>query len=77
MTTSLDEYPFSELPEALVVDMLSYCEDISIKLSKSFSHLYNSKDDFRKELLNQSLSLWIWTWLGCRTSSFERFNRRC
>ena len=55
MTTSLDEYPFSELPEALVVDMLSYCEDISIKLSKSFSHLYNSKDDFRKELLNQNL----------------------
>ena len=55
MTISIEENPFSELPEALVVDMLSYCGDISTKLSKSFSHLYSSKDNFRSELLNQNL----------------------
>ena len=47
--------PFNELPETLVVDMLSQCDKIGSKLSKSFHNLYDIKKDIRKELKKRNL----------------------
>ncbi|MHA2123161.1 MAG: hypothetical protein ACW990_18335 [Promethearchaeota archaeon] len=49
------ENPFNELPEALVVDMLSHCNRIGLKLSKSFQNLYESRKDIRKILKEKNL----------------------
>jgi len=47
--------PFNELPEALVVDMLSQCDKIGLKLSNSFQNLYKIKPDLRKRLKEKKL----------------------
>ena len=49
------ENPFNELPEALVVDMLSQCNEIGLKLSKSFQDLYKMRKDIRNTLKENSL----------------------
>ncbi|HEC39805.1 hypothetical protein LCGC14_0482180 [marine sediment metagenome] len=49
------ENPFNELPEALVVDMLSQCNNIGIKLSTSFLNIYEIRKDIRKRLKEMKL----------------------
>ena len=49
------ESPFSELPEALVVDMLNQCDTIGRKLTKSFHYLFKTKKDIRRILKQNSL----------------------
>jgi hypothetical protein len=49
------ENPFNELPEALVVDMLGQCEEIGLKLSKSFHKLYKIKSEIRKTLKEKEI----------------------
>ncbi len=49
------ENPFNELPEALVVDMLSQCDIIGLKLSKSFQNLYKIRKDIRNKLKEKDL----------------------
>ena len=49
------ENPFNELPEALVVDMLSQCDNIGLKLSKSFQNLYKIRKDIRNKLKEKDL----------------------
>lgn len=50
-----EKNPFNELPEALVVDMLSQCDIIGSKLSSSFQNLYKIKKDVRKKLKEEDL----------------------
>jgi len=50
-----DKNPFNELPESLVVEMLSQCDTIGVKLSKSFQNLYEIKKDVRKKLKEENL----------------------
>ena len=45
------ETPFGELPEALVEEMLSQCDELVDKLSKSFSDLNKGKYEIRKRKL--------------------------
>jgi len=47
--------PFNELPEALVVDMLGQCDEIGLKLSRSFHKLYNLKSEIRKTLKQEEI----------------------
>ncbi|MFW9873969.1 MAG: DNA double-strand break repair nuclease NurA [Candidatus Thorarchaeota archaeon] len=49
------ENPFNELPEALVVDMLSQCDSIGLKLTKSFQNLYEIRKDIRNQLKEKDL----------------------
>jgi len=55
MVEIISENPFNELPEALVVDMLSKCDEIGLKLSNSFQNLYKIKPDIRKKLKEENL----------------------
>jgi len=55
MTEIIHKDPFSELPEALVVDMLNQCDTIGIKLSKSFQNLYKIKKSVRIKLKEENL----------------------
>ncbi|MFW9853290.1 MAG: hypothetical protein ACFFDS_10115 [Candidatus Thorarchaeota archaeon] len=50
-----NENPFNELPEALVVDMLSQCDSIGLKLSKTFENLYEIRKDIRNQLKEKDL----------------------
>ncbi len=50
-----EKNPFSELPEALVVDMLNQCDTIGRKLTKSFHYLFKTKKDIRRILKQNSL----------------------
>ena len=52
---SVGEVPFSELPEALVEEMLNGCGALGEDLSKSFKKLYKNKDKIRSELKKKGL----------------------
>lgn len=55
MIEKIDETPFNELPQALVEDMLSQCNDLSKKLINSFQKLSDIKKNIRKELKQTDL----------------------
>lgn len=55
MSKSIIKTPFSELPEALVEDMLNQCDGISRKLSITFQKLLNLKKEARKILKDKKL----------------------
>jgi hypothetical protein len=49
-----DQYsnnPFNELPESLVEEMLSKCDELGSHLNISFQNLYQNKDFFHSELV--------------------------
>lgn len=51
----MDERPFSELPAALVQEVLDRTGDISQTLLQSFNKIKENKDDWRTQLLNEKL----------------------
>ncbi|SFM40447.1 DNA double-strand break repair nuclease NurA [Methanolobus profundi] len=50
-----NDSPFSQLPEALVENMLSECENISSQLFTSFDELISKKEDYRQILIDSEL----------------------
>ena len=48
--TSSVSYPFSELPQSLVKEMLKQCTGLSHDLSTSFGKIINKKDALREQL---------------------------
>jgi len=42
--------PFSELPEALVEEMLNQCDNLGQELSRSFQELFDRKEEVREKL---------------------------
>ena len=50
LTKTAGENPFDELPEALVEEMLSQCDELGQELSRSFKKVYDSKKEIREKL---------------------------
>ncbi|MFX1284721.1 MAG: DNA double-strand break repair nuclease NurA [Promethearchaeota archaeon] len=47
-------YPFTELPQSLVKEMLNQCTGLSHELSTSFGNIINKKDNLREKLLEKN-----------------------
>ena len=50
-------YPFTELPQSLVKEMLNQCNGLSQELSSSFGKIISKKDELRKKLLDKNLMM--------------------
>lgn len=55
MNERYDENPFSELPEALVEELLKNCGNVSEKLSRYFSEVVEARQQFREDLTRDKL----------------------
>lgn len=52
---NIEQTPFAELPEALVEEMLSKCEQTGNELFQSFKEIQENKEKMRKQLLDRNL----------------------
>ncbi|MEM2175225.1 MAG: nuclease, partial [Candidatus Micrarchaeia archaeon] len=50
-----EQTPFTELPEALVEEMLSKSEEVGDRLYDSFKEIQNSKEKIRKQLQEKDI----------------------